>query len=173
LPFTVETLAAPAGPRATYAAHLPRGAGTLYLAVRDGEAIAYVCDGDRIEAWLRGTARNGALSLTSKKGGTLTGTAGDTRATGKISVRGLRVSSFTIAKVGKPSGLYKAAAKVRNADIVGGWIVLADGSQVGVVNAAGTPEPAPPLNTVTGIARITGTPVRATEIDVQTGTWFD
>src|SRR5438105_2005661 len=42
--------------RATYAGHVSGGGATVAIALRDGVAIAYVCDGRRIEGWLRGTA---------------------------------------------------------------------------------------------------------------------
>jgi serine/threonine-protein kinase len=158
-------------PRATYAAHLPDGAGSLYLAMRDGEAIAYLCDGRKIEAWFDGTAVAGKLTLTGKKGSTLTGSFDSARATGKVVVGGKTVS-FTIPVVHKPSGLYRAATQVRNADVQGGWIVLADGSQVGVVTIDGTPQPAPALDTVGRTATIDGTTVSASEIDIDSGSGF-
>jgi serine/threonine-protein kinase len=74
--------------------------------------------------------------------------------------------------VHKPSALYKAAAKVRNAEVKGGWIVLPDGRQVGVLKVDGTARPAPPLNTAGGVAVVDGSTVTATPIDIDGGGGF-
>jgi serine/threonine-protein kinase len=157
--------------RATYAAHLPDGAGTLYLAVRDGSAVAYLCDGKKLEVWFKGTAAAGKLALTGKNGATIAGSFDATTATGRITVQG-RSIPFDVPKVQKPSGLYRAAAKVRNADVQGGWIVLPDGSQVGVLTVADSPEPAPSLDTASRTATVDGTVLVASEIDVNSGAGF-
>jgi hypothetical protein len=47
---------------------------TVAVAVKDGRAVAYVCDGKKIEAWLQGTAENGVVELTGRKGARLSGT---------------------------------------------------------------------------------------------------
>ncbi|MFC6566100.1 serine/threonine-protein kinase [Actinoplanes utahensis] len=154
--------------RATYAAHLPEG--TLYLALRDGIGIAYLCDGDRVEAWFRGTAARGAFHLSGRQG-TVDGTFTSAHATGEAIVEG-RALGFALPAVRKPSGLYRASARVRDAEVKGGWIVLSDGRQVGVLTVAGEPRPAPPLDTTGGTADVDGTPVTATEIDVENGSGF-
>ncbi|MGX6606822.1 serine/threonine-protein kinase [Micromonosporaceae bacterium Da 78-11] len=154
--------------RATYAAHLPDGAGTLYLALRDGAAVAYLCDGDRLEVWFRGVADAGQLALTSPSGATLTGAVDGGSATGSVRVRRQTVA-FRIPAVHKPSGLYRAGGQVRGAQVKGGWIVLADGTQTGVLTVGGVPAPAPSLDTVAGTADAS---VTATEVDVETGTGF-
>ena len=41
---------------------------TIAIAVKDGKAIAYVCDGKKIEAWLDGTLQGDTLALTGKGG---------------------------------------------------------------------------------------------------------
>lgn len=51
--------------KARYKAWLPGGS-LLTIWVRDGHATAYVCNGNTIEAWYRGTATNGELKLTGK-----------------------------------------------------------------------------------------------------------
>src|SRR4051812_1077135 len=56
-PPPATTAAAPTTAlRAAYAGRVDGGAASIAIAVRDGGAIAYVCDGRRIEAWLLGTA---------------------------------------------------------------------------------------------------------------------
>ena len=61
----------------------------------------------------------------------------------------------------KPSGLYRTASNVRGARLVGGWIVLADGTQVGLASFAGSPVPAPPLDMSTRTTTILGAKVTA------------
>ena len=62
---------APAFPaRADYVGTVPTKAGaiTLEISVDGAAATAYACDNLGIESWLRGSARGGAVSLTSKDG---------------------------------------------------------------------------------------------------------
>src|SRR3954469_19477886 len=44
------------------------------IVARRGVAIAYVCDSKEIAVWLKGTFKNGRLSLKAKDGSTLKGT---------------------------------------------------------------------------------------------------
>lgn len=149
---------------ATWAGRLT--AGTLAISVQDGVAVAYLCDGAAIEAWLQGTAAGGRLDLAGRAGETLSGTFGEGRASGQIKIDD-QVLPFTVTAVTAPSGLYRAAATVRGAQVDGGWIVLADGTQVGLVTVDGIAQPAPPLDTATGRVTVDGdvlTPTRPREL---------
>ena len=157
--------------RATFAGHVDDGGGTLAISLRDGVAIAYICDGKRVEAWLKGTAANGKLTMTGKGGATIDGTFDSRRARGEVTTKG-RTDTFSIAVAKKPSGLYRAAARVRNAEVVGSWIVLPDGSQVGVMTDDGVPGPAPALDVTGRATTVDGTRVTASTIDVDTGEGF-
>jgi hypothetical protein len=126
--------------------------------VKGGRAVAYLCDGRRVEAWLTGTQAAGRLTLRSKAGEQLTGTLTAEAVTGTVTVRGRRVS-FEIGRAAPPAGLYRA----RTARNTIGWIVLSDGSQVGIDND-GTPAPAPPLDPSSSTATVGGTAVTATSI---------
>lgn len=67
-----------AGTRAagTYAGWTEQRELSVAVGVKDGAAVAYVCDNNGIEAWLTGTAAGGTLSLTSRSGrSVLTGRA--------------------------------------------------------------------------------------------------
>jgi hypothetical protein len=151
-----------AAPDVTYAGSAGGGS-SLAIATKNGLAIAYLCDGKRLEAWLHGTAAGGKLSLTSKQA-SLTGTydtaAKTATAAGSVTVAG-KTWKFTIRAVAAPSGLYRATATVRNAQLVGGWIVLADGRQVGIVSIDGVPAGAPPLDITARTATVEGAPVSA------------
>jgi serine/threonine-protein kinase len=152
--------------RLTFAARLEIG--TLFVAVRDGRAIAYLCDGDKVEVWFQGPALAGELALSSKAGATLTGSFKAGAATGSVTFGG-RNAKFRIPSVKKPSGLYRAAGQVRDAQVKGGWIVLADGTQTGVLTVGGKPQPAPPLDTTT---RTAGEGIEATAVDAESGEGF-
>lgn len=115
-------------------------AASLAIIVAGDEATAYVCDGDTVEAWLRGDADGGELRLTGDAG-ELRGTFDDAGATGEISVGELDLT-FTIDLVEPPAGLYAAADTIRGAEVEGSWIVLEDGTQVGFTYVDGEAVPA-------------------------------
>jgi hypothetical protein len=180
-PTAVATTAAPTPPaevskppeqtRATYAGRVNGAAATVAIAVRDGTAIAYVCDGRQAEAWLRGVASAGRLALTGPDGAALAGSYGSGRAAGSVVATG-KQWTFDVPAVAPPSGLYRAAATVANAQVVGGWIVLPDGTQVGVLDTDGTSGPAPRIDPATGGTAVNGTPITATPINGTTGSGF-
>jgi hypothetical protein len=155
----------PAGTQITYAGNVTGGRGaTLAIAITDGKAIAYLCDGKSAEAWLQGTASGGSLNLTGTGEERLTGTYGNGVAAGTVTAAG-RQFAFSLRTVAPPSGLYRAAANVRNAKLVGGWIVLANGTQVGLVRLGDSLVPAPPLDTTNRTATVDGTTVAVRAVD--------
>jgi hypothetical protein len=131
---------------------------TLAVAVKGTRAVAYICDGRRVEAWLTGTFTSGQLVLRSRTGERLTGSATAKAASGELTLRG-RPLRFTATLAGPPAGLYRA----RNSTSTIGWIVLPDGSQVGIDND-GTPAAAPPLDPATRSATVNGVAVTAKSI---------
>jgi serine/threonine protein kinase len=158
--------------RVTMAGKVDDGAGTLAISIRDGQAIAYICDGDRLEAWLKGTAKNGLLNLSGKNNTKITGLFDARRAAGEVTVEG-KAHRFEIGVVRKPSGLYRLSSQVRGARVNGSWIVLPDGRQVGVLLRGETPGPAPVLDLTGRSTTIDGETVTgATTIDVDTGEGF-
>ncbi|MDI6102464.1 serine/threonine-protein kinase [Actinoplanes sp. NEAU-A12] len=160
--------------RVTMAGKVDDDAGTLAISIRDGQAIAYICDGDRLEAWLKGTAQNGLLNLTGKKDSKITGLFDANRAAGEITVEG-RAHRFEIGVVRKPSGLYRLAGQVGGAKVAGSWIVLPDGRQVGVLIRGEGEQvgPAPVLDVANRTTTVDGATVTgATTIDVDTGEGF-
>jgi hypothetical protein len=157
--------------RVTLAGQVDGGAGTLAISIRDGKAIAYICDGKRVESWLQGSATGGKLNLKGKDKSTITGTFDATTAEGEVTVEG-DTHAFTLRKVKKPSGLYRTAARVRGAQVSGSWIVLDDGRQVGVVTRDGVPAPAPALDVTNGRVSIDGSALDTDTIDVDSGEGF-
>ncbi len=95
---------------AAYAGRLPGGRYSLVMAVRDDRVVAYVCDGDEVESWLRGTVSGSTLELTGKGGETLTATLVTGRASGTVEAVGERWS-FTVSAV-DPASVRAVTAKV-------------------------------------------------------------
>jgi hypothetical protein len=163
-PKTAEAPApAPEAP-ATYAGRVDGGAATVAIAINGGQAVAYVCDGRQIEAWLQGPASGGTMALIGAGGANLTGTYGNGVSAGSVAADG-KAWTFTAPVAQEPAGLYRATATVAGARVVGGWIVLPDGSQVGVMTEDGRRAPAPSLDVATGQASVEGTPIAAERID--------
>jgi hypothetical protein len=140
---------------ATFAGKVTGNKATVAISMKNGKAIAYLCDGNRTEAWLRGPASGGQMTLTGAEGSKMTATYGLTKAAGTVTTSG-KQWKFDAPVVHKPSGLWRSTSKVRGAEVEAGWVVLADGTQVGVASVDGEPEPAPPFNVTTGTATIDG-----------------
>lgn len=131
----------PTPKKVDYAGVVQGNGGLIAISIRNGKVIAYFCDG-RIESWLKGTAENNTLTLEGKNS-LLTASLGGGKAQGRISV-GNSKWRFVAPVVKKPSGLYRASANVRGAKIVGGWIILPNGQEVGRLSIGeGNGEPAP------------------------------
>jgi hypothetical protein len=145
------TKSAAADDKSTYAGTVDGGAAGLAIAISNGKALAYVCDGKRVEAWLSGTAQNGELALTGKKG-SLSATYANGVATGTVKA-GTKTWHFTIKIAAPPSGLYRTAANVRS-QLDASWAVVPpqDGlqgvQQFGLkTDKRGEVGPAPQINT--------------------------
>jgi hypothetical protein len=159
-PTVAPTTAPPAAKvTATWAGEVKGGKASIAIAAKQGVAIAYVCDGNRVEGWLQGTAADGKLALSGEDGDQLTGTFANGRAKGTVSV-GRWTWTFDVKAVSKPSGLYRATANVRNAEVVSGWIVVG-GRQVGTVTSLDGTEPAPELSIPSLTATWDGVPLVA------------
>ncbi|MFD8074737.1 hypothetical protein ACFV3E_19085 [Streptomyces sp. NPDC059718] len=151
-------------PDADYAGRTGDDAASVAIALRDGKAVAYVCDGRTKEAWLRGDVRDdGGMRLTGDRGALLEGTLEGGRVTGEVRLPGVE-QPFTAQRAVKPSGLYRATASVRGARVVGGWIVLPNGKQVGIVSRDGEPSAAPAIDPATGAVTVDGTQLTARPI---------
>lgn len=156
--------------RANYAGHTEGKKATVAIAVRDGGAIAYVCDGRRAEAWLLGTATDGQLELSGTGRARLTAEVRRGKVTGTVGL-GDQEWDFTVPAVRAPQGLYRANATVGGVRFRGGWIVLSDG-QTGVATGNGEPGPAPPLDPGAGDVSIDGTVVPVAPVSGVTGGWL-
>ncbi|WP_410633068.1 hypothetical protein [Amycolatopsis sp. cmx-4-83] len=149
--------------RADYAGRVTGGGASVAVSVRDGHAIAYLCDGKKVEAWLQGVTTGGKLDLKGAKNAALSGSFDATAATGTVTASG-KTWQFTAPTAKKPAGLYRAAPKVKGKQAKAGWIVLPDGSQVGILAAGDDATAAPPLDPAAGTASVDGAPVTAEPI---------
>ncbi|MBO0517723.1 hypothetical protein, partial [Streptomyces beijiangensis] len=145
----------------SYAGRTKDDRASVAISLKGGKAIAYFCDGRTQEAWLKGDVKDdGTMRLTGSDGAKLDGTLRGNKVDGTVDVR-KKSWQFTAAKAVKPSGLYRATTEVRGAKFDGGWIVLQDGRQVGIVDSDGTPAAAPPIDPRTGAVTVNGTEITA------------
>ncbi|MGW6910877.1 hypothetical protein [Streptomyces sp. NPDC054940] len=144
-------------PNAGYAGRTDDDSSAVAVTLRDGRAIAYFCDGRAKESWLKGDVKDdGTMRLTGKDGSVLNGTLREGKQIrGTVDIDGGHYA-FTADRTKKPSGLYRATTTVRGAEIDGGWIVLPDGRQVGVLSRDGKPSPAPRIDPETGVVTVDG-----------------
>ncbi|MEV8630213.1 hypothetical protein AB0395_01010 [Streptosporangium sp. NPDC051023] len=154
--------AAPTPVRADYAGRVKGNGGLIAVSIREGKAIAYFCDG-RVEAWLKGRAENGGVTLTGPHAASVTAVLRGGSALGRLEIGG-REWNFTAPTVRRPSGLYRASAVVRGASVKAGWIYLDDGSRVGLTLVDGRPAdvPIPPPG---GKATVDGQPIVPRSVD--------
>ena len=169
-------------PKADYVARTASGGGAVAISVHAGKAVAYMCNGHAVAAWLRGTAKAGKLELTGKNGARLDVSYRTGKATGSIMADGTKYTfSAPLVHRGssghRPPGLYEATATVHGVKIKAGWVVLPGGSQVGSVeyfadsDVAPTAQ-APVLDLTTGTAQYDGVTLVASLISGLTGSGF-
>lgn len=133
----------------------------IAIAVKGKQASAYLCDGDAVEDWLKGTADAGKLELSSKNGNSsLTAELKGKRLVGTVSFRG-QSQPFSIALAPPPAGLYRG----ENGETTIGWIILPNGQQVGISNTAGEEAPAPPLDPEQGFVTVDGQRIDAEQVE--------
>jgi hypothetical protein len=149
--------------KADYVGKIPTANGTITLEITvDGDkAIAYACDGNTVESWLRGSAVNGAVSLASKdKSSRLEGHLEGGAVVGTLWI-GEKKWDFNAPVAQPPAGLYV----YENAGVRDSWIVDPNGGVTGVQRREdGSTVPAPKLTT-DGIASIDGIEVRAIRVE--------
>ena len=131
------------------------------VAVLGDRAAAYVCDGRNVESWMRGTARDGELNLRAKNGDNLEAKLDGSTIEGKIEL-GDEKLDFTIDEAKRPAGLYRA----RGSAYTIGWIVLPDGTQVGIeARDDGTSTAAPKLDPEQPDVEVNGESVTAKPVE--------
>lgn len=156
------TIAAPAPPTVAEAVFTGRSSGdglAVAVGVKDGRAVGFLSDGNTVEAWLEGTLVGDQLTLHGLDAGTaVTATVGPQSVLGEVTVGGT-ARPFSAPIATGPAGLFGSRRTVEGTTTRIGWIVLSDGTQVGVRDRNGERSPAPPLNPLTLIALEDGRPI--------------
>ena len=127
--------------KVVYAGRAEEGAGAIAVAVLGTQAAAYFCDGRSVESWFRGSVTGSDMSLKSKDGATLQANLDGDHLKGSLRIKNERVR-FEINEAKKPAGLYRA----RGSKTTIGWIVLEDGTEVGLQTTGQDSSPAPKLD---------------------------
>jgi hypothetical protein len=148
--------------KADYVGKVPAAAGTISveITVEGDKAVAYACDGNTVESWLRGPAVNGTVSLANKdKTSRLEGHLEGAAIVGTLSI-GENKWNFTAPVAQPPAGLYV----YEESGVRGSWIVDSNGSVTGVLRLSdGSTVPAPGLET-DATSVVDGRPVTATRV---------
>jgi len=146
--------------KVVYAGRAEDGAGAIAVAVLGTHAAAYFCDGRSVESWFRGTVTGSDISLKSKDGATLQASLDGDHLKGSLRIKNERVR-FEIDEAKKPAGLYRA----RGSQTTIGWIVLEDGSEVGVQTTGQDSTPAPELDPENPQVTVDGTELDAAPVN--------
>jgi len=141
--------------KVVYAGRTDDDSAAIAVAILGDKAAAYLCDGRDVESWLRGTVKGNEISLTSKKGATLEARLVRGVLEGKIEV-GDDELSFIIKEAKPPAGLYRA----RGTKTTIGWIILPNGSQVGIQTSGEESAPAPKLDPDNPEVTVDGEPLQ-------------
>jgi hypothetical protein len=145
-PATAAPAEAPAVAEKAYAGRSSGNEVTVAIAVKNGRAVGYICDGKRVEAWLEGSVSGSDLSLKSADGkSTIVGTVDEAKSLGTVAV-GDKEWPFAAKDAASPAGLYEGRASVKGVLNRIGWIVLSDGTQTGMLKAGTTEVTAPVLD---------------------------
>jgi hypothetical protein len=157
----------PAVAEKAYAGRSAGGEVTVAIAVKDGRAVGYVCDGKKIEAWLEGTVEGATVALQSGDGEvSVAGNLDEAASFGQVTVKG-KSWPYSAKAVDAPGGLYEGRGNVRGVATRIGWIVEGDGRVTGLSRVAGSdePRPAPPLDpNAPGQVVVDGSPIAVTTI---------
>jgi hypothetical protein len=145
VPPAPSTPPRPAFPaKADYIGKIPTANGTITLeiTVEGDKAVAYACDGNTVESWLRGSAVNGAVSLANKdKTSRLEGHLEGSAVIGTLWI-GEKKWDFNAPAAQPPAGLYV----YQDAGVRSSWIIDGNGGVTGVQREPdGSTRPAPGL----------------------------
>jgi len=141
----------------TYVGALSGTRALVGIATNGSRIRAYVCDSRDVATWFDGTLDDdGAAVLTAAGGQRFEAKVGDASASGSVTLGDGRRHAFEAALAEGEAGLYRGTHERS----VGGWIVLADGSQRGVFGSPGNFRAAPHLTSkAIGDGRISITPI--------------
>jgi hypothetical protein len=115
------------------------GAYVAVVVSADGDALAHVTDGQYSVDWLDGRRRGRTAILTNEGGAILEGRFDGNAVTGSFRRPREAALEFTARRGQTPAGLYRAVEDFADGRYVGGWVVLADGTERGTVRRYETP----------------------------------
>lgn len=133
----------------------------MAIAIHDGKAETYICDGAELEMWLSGDAHDGQLDLTGPDDARITGNYDEAEAVGNLTAGDSDVDFSLPWLTEADSGLYRAQETVDGGDLVIGWIVRDDGSVIGTASLDGAVQAAPELDVDTRTTVFDGTEISA------------
>lgn len=120
-----------------YASAIPGTNAYIGLATRGAFVEGYICDGDKIAVWFKGTLKNGNITASNVIGNVvLKGKATSSGFVGEVNLGGKEIG-LTTPKVTYPNGLWRAVNSADSKIVKAGWVLLADGTQRGAKVTAG------------------------------------
>ena len=143
-PAPAEPGAAPVVAEKAYTGRAAGNEVTVAVAVKDGKAVAYVCDGRKIEAWMEGTLTGDRLELAGTSG-TLAAVVNEKATLGFVTVDGTEWP-FSAKGVQAPAGLYQGSGILKGVAARVGWIVEDNGNVTGLARAGDQTVPAPVID---------------------------
>lgn len=132
-PAATTASAAGTGIPNSFAGAIPGTDAFIALTTNGGTSLSYVCDSKQIATWFSGPVSGNAIDLSAANGNHLKATLAATGATGTVTLGG-KDFPFTAPSSGGNGGLFRAEQSANGTNVVGGWIVAADGQQRGAVN---------------------------------------
>ena len=157
--------AEPAAVQTVYAGRTGGGEATVAVAVNGDRAAAYLCDGTRIETWLQGSVTGDQVVLTGRDTAALIGTVSGTTLSGTVVTSTGQAWLFSAEEARPPAGIYEARTTIDGLATRIGWVVLPDGTQVGIQNVDGERSPAPALDLEDTTFTLDGAAQEATPVD--------
>jgi hypothetical protein len=127
---------------------------TAFVAVvtSQDQAIAYICDGEKLAEWFRGPIRAGGLfEARSASQAQITAQINARSVFGVITLEGGRVLPFRVKPADGLAGLYRSDDMIDAQRFLGGWVVLPDGQQRGAVIGGGSTRPGRKLELKSGV----------------------
>ena len=133
----------------------------IALVTKGGKVAGYVCDGAKVSVWLPAASVSGHAATLANRRGARAGTArwSGSAASGTVSIDGV-AHAFSATLATGDAGLYRAVHGTpgQAGAVEVGWVVLADGTQRGMITSFITPITqlaAPKLNTSSSSVNIT------------------
>jgi hypothetical protein len=157
--------AEPAAVQTVYAGRTGGGEATVAVAVNGDRAAGYLCDGSSVESWLQGSVTGDQVVLTGRDTAALIGTVSGATLSGTVVTSTGQAWLFSAEEARPPAGIYEARTTIDGLATRIGWVVLPDGTQVGIQNVDGERSPAPALDLEDTTFTLDGAAQEATPVD--------